>query len=81
MSHQVQTNARHVEEEAVAAWINAHVDPAFVVKFTDEFKALGGESLDHLVHLQDEELKNIGMPLLKRRKLLHTMSNLPGNLA
>ena len=78
MSHQVQTNATNESVETLAAWISTHVEEDFVVKFTAEFEALGGESLVHLAYLREQELENIGMPALKRRKLLDAINNLPG---
>ena len=68
MSQQVDNNPAGPEAERskLRAWINANVPEAFIAGFEE----WGADEFSHLAHVQDKDLEELGMPKLKRRKLL-----------
>jgi len=63
------------ERSKLRAWINANVPEAFIAGFDE----LGADEFSHLAHVQDQDLDDLGMPKLKRRKLLCDIKSLPSS--
>ena len=72
---QIEPDATSFPEEAIATrfqeWINTNVDAAYSVKF----KSMGAEDLSDLDDVQEKDLREIGMPVLKARKLIKVIQS------
>lgn len=77
MSQQVGSNPAGPETERskLRARINANVPEAVIAGF-DEW---GVDKFSHLAHVHDKDLEELGMPKLKRRKLLSDIYSLPSS--
>lgn len=65
-SHEPRGEANATNVTGFQEWINTNVGEDFSVKF----KSMGAEDLADLDDVEEKDLREIGMPVLKARKLL-----------